>query len=182
MIIDEKGKLFGKVSIIDIAVILVIVIAVLGGVVVYNHIERGTIAPSDSALLNHGSALSNAVVEFEVENVRSFTKDALSVGDKVYSDETDKYIGEIIKIDPKPYADPLTGTDGKTVYAEVPDKYTLTVSVSVMGQQTEKGFFSSENVHFAVGDAMPIKTETVVTTPKIRKISLETDENTAAAE
>ena len=172
MIIDEKGKLLGKFSIIDIAVVLIIIIAVIGGIVVYNNVESGKIAPSDSALVSHGNAKVDATVEFELANVRDITKNALNIGDKVYSAETDKFLGEITKIDSKPYKDPITATDGTMVFVPVPEKYTLTVSVKVSGQQTEKGFFSVENAHFAVGDAMPIKTETVETTPNIKRISV----------
>lgn len=178
MIIDEKGKLFGKISIIDIAVIVVIVIAVIGGIVVYNNIEQGKIAPSDSALIGHSEALQEINVDFELANVREITKKALSVGDKVYSAETDKYIGEITKIDSLPYKDPITGTDGTMIFAPVPEKYILTVSVKVSGQQTEKGFFSVENTHFAVGDSMPVKTEVIETTPTIKKVYVITEENT----
>ena len=171
MIIDEKGRLFGKVSIIDIAVVLVILIAIIGGIVVYNNIENGKIAPSDSALIGHNSAATDAIVEFEIANVRDITKNALNVGDKVYSAETDKFLGEITKIDSKPYKDPITSTDGTMVFVPVPEKYTLTLSVKVTGQQTEKGFYSLDNTHFATGDAMPIKTETIETTPNIKGIS-----------
>lgn len=177
MIIDEKGKLFGKVSIIDIAVILVIVVSIIGGIVVYKNIEQGKIAPSESALINHSSALGDACVEFELSNVREITKNFLSVGDRVYSAETDKFLGEITKIDSTPYKDTITGTDGTMVFAPVPERYTLTLSVKVSGQQTQKGFFSVENTHFAVGDSMPIKTETVETTPTIKRVYMITENN-----
>lgn len=175
MIIDEKGRLFGKVSIIDIAVVLVILIAIIGGIVVYNNIENGKIAPSDSALMGHSGATVDANVEFELANVRDITKNALNVGDKVYSAETDKFLGEITKIDSKPYVDPITSTDGTMVFVPVPEKYTLTIHINISGQQTEKGFFSVDNTHFAIGDAMPIKTETIETTPNIKSISAVTE-------
>lgn len=170
MIIDEKGKLFGKVSIIDIAVILLVVISIIGGIVVYRNIEQGKIAPSDSALLSHSGALGEAFVEFELSNVRDVTKDAISVGDFIYSAETDKFIGEITKIASKPFKESLTGTDGTMIFAEVPEKYSLTLTVKVAGSQSEKGFFSAENIHFAVGDTMPIKTEVIETSPTIKKV------------
>ncbi|MBE7027714.1 MAG: DUF4330 domain-containing protein [Ruminococcaceae bacterium] len=175
MIIDEKGKLFGKVSIIDIAIILVIIISIIGSVVVYKNIEQGKIAPSESALINHSESLGKACVEFELSSVREMTKQFLSVGDKVYSAETDKFIGEIINIDSKPYKDTITGADGTMVFAPVPEKYTLTLSVKVSGQQTENGFYSVENTHFAVGDSMPIKTEAVETTPTIKSVYMITE-------
>jgi len=177
MIIDEKGKLFGKISIIDIAVVLVIILAVLGGIVMYNHTESKKISSTENSLITDTNNLSDICVEFQLSNIRDITKKAISINDKIYSADTGKYIGEIIRIDSKPFRNTITGTDGTMVFADVPEKYDLTLYVKVSGRQTDMGFYSSENTHFAVGDAMTIKTETVKTSPIIKKVYAITEEN-----
>ena len=79
MIIDEKGKLFGKISIIDIAVILLVILAIVGGIVIYNNTKSGKTSPSENSLITDTDSLNDFCVEFQLSNVRDITKKAIFV-------------------------------------------------------------------------------------------------------
>ena len=83
MIIDKKGKLFGKVSIIDICVILVVMIGILGAYFTVSTLNSGKLKDNSKLALNSSSPLTSATVTFELKGVRGITKDALCAGDEV---------------------------------------------------------------------------------------------------
>ena len=176
MIIDEKGKLFGKISIIDIAVVLILILAIVGGVVIYNKTGSGKVSPTDNSLVTNTDSLDDLCIEFQLSDVRDITKNAVAKKDKIYSDSTGDYIGEVIRIDSKPFRNSITGTDGTIIFADVPEKYELTIYVKTTGQHTDTGYYLFQNTHLAVGESFAIKTETIKTTPIIKKVYEFTDE------
>ena len=87
MIINKDGKLFGKISVIDILAVLIIVVLIAG-------------------IASRFSGKSNVVVSsgekikctFLVKNVREYTADALKQGGPVYDKTSKEYIGEIVDV------------------------------------------------------------------------------------
>lgn len=169
MMLDEKGRLFGKVSIIDISALLIFLIIVTCGILSYVHNKP---VSSEDAPTNSSKQLNDICVELELSNVEVFTKNALALGDKVYLSETGSFFGEITKINSKPHQEAVTGSDGTMVFADVPEKYNLNLYIKINGEQTDKGFYSSDNLHLACGDTLLIKTETIEVTSVIKKVYL----------
>lgn len=170
-ILDEKGKLFGKISIIDIAVILVIVLAIAGGALVYAKISSNDIAPGASLIT---SSAEKPLMEAKllIKNVRNVTKDAISVGDELYTGTKDSaYFGKIVAIEEKPHQSLITGNDGSLKYADTPDRFDLTLTVHFHGTKNEKGFFTEGNVHIAHGEELAAKTLYVKTTAIVESLS-----------
>lgn len=166
IILDEKGKLFGKVSIIDIAALLILLIIITCGILTYIHAAGPTSANS------HETGFDDICVELNLLNIEDCTKNSIVTGNKVYLSETGIYFGEITKINSKPHQEAITGTDGTMVFSDVPGRYDLNLYIKVSGKQTDKGFYSSENLHLACGDTLSIKTETTESTTVINKVYL----------
>ena len=78
--IDSKGRFFGKISIVDVLVVLVIVAV---GAFIFLRVQ-GT-----------GSQLVGVRTTFAVEKVRYFTVDAIHIGDQVH-DESGSLIGTVV--------------------------------------------------------------------------------------
>lgn len=112
-IIDEKGKLFGLINVIDLAVVLILVLLVVGGA------KRFKSKPVVS------SGEKEALITMEVSDVRMTTVENIKVGDVFYHYDKGGLIGEIVKVDHEPYREPVE-KDGTWVNAEVPEKYTVT--------------------------------------------------------
>lgn len=119
MIIDKKGKLFGKINIIDICVVLIIVVAIA-----VTYFKFNLSAHSDVTK-------SNATVVYTLEacNVRDFTIDGIKAGDKLFDEETDKFIGTIVSVDSDTAFDYITRTDGTIVKADMPERKNLIITV-----------------------------------------------------
>lgn len=171
MIIDEKGKLFGKISIIDFAIVAIVILGILGGIFVSFHS-----ADSDNkkklTKVEEGDTLNEFLIEYSLKNVRDITRDALAVGDEVFSVNSGKLIGVIEKIESTPLQEIVSGIDGKMVYADIPEKYHVTLYVKVWGKETETGCFTQYNHHMSYGDTVPVKTIKVQTSPVVKEITL----------
>lgn len=119
MIIDNKGKLFGKINIIDVCVILIIAIAI--GV---TYFKFNLSAHSDVTTTN-----SKATYTIRATKVRSFTADSISVGDKVFDRETDKFVGTVVDVTKKGATDYIELNNGSVVKADVPERYNVDVTI-----------------------------------------------------
>lgn len=88
MIIDNKGRLFGKINIIDLLVILVVIIAIAG--IGYKFTRSKTPAPFVKT--------DTIEVEFFVEESPDFVVDMLKVGDPVKEAVQNTSVGKVTDI------------------------------------------------------------------------------------
>ena len=107
-IIDEKGRLFGKVSIID--VIVVVFVILLCGVCVYKYInrEKGEVVNREKEKL---------VVTFLVDEVPDYVTETLKEGKKVRDAQWRANLGTLLSYDVRPsvsYATTFQGDYIKT--------------------------------------------------------------------
>lgn len=162
MIIDKNGRLFGKVNIIDIAVILA-VIAVVAGVFVRFTGGAGKIV----------TATKKIEFEVKVDGVRSFTVDALDKKGLVTNKNYDIVTGEITNVDTVDCVQKATKTDGTVVEAPLEERYTSTVTIVTDGKESDSGYFDSNNEEIAVGREYTIYSKFVKTTGTITRVSAE---------
>ena len=170
MIIDNKGKLFGKVSIIDICVVLVIIVGVVGTYITFSTLNSGKLNDNSKLALNSSAPSVSATVTFEVKGVRAVTKDGIRVGDEVYYAKDNKFIGTISKVASKPAQNNYVANDGTFYNAVIPEKYDVEIFVDVTGKNTNTGFHTDSELQILYGKEIEIKTPTVKTTPKISGI------------
>jgi hypothetical protein len=162
MVVDKNGRLFGKINIIDIAVILV-VIAVIAGVFVRFTGGAGKIV----------TATRKIEFTVEIDGIRDFTVSALErkgvVTDKRYSVVT----GEITDVQTTDAEYDSTRSDGKIVRAPMEDRYTSVVTIVTDGKESDSGYFDTNNEEIAVGREYTIYSKYVCTTGVIRTVSVQ---------
>ena len=83
-IINEKGKLFGIINIIDLGVILIIALLIGGGA------KRMKKNPGITA------ETKKALITIEVSDVRTPTVDGIVIGDPLYHYDKGEKIGDIV--------------------------------------------------------------------------------------
>lgn len=115
-IINEKGKLFGIINIIDLTVLLILGLLVVGGTV---RMRNKPIVASEP---------SKAIISFEVSDVRMVTVENIVEGDPLYHYDKGGFIGTIKEVTYEPYMDKVE-YNGKWVNAEVPGKYVVKFKV-----------------------------------------------------
>lgn len=125
-IIDRSGRLFGKVSIIDVLVVLIVVVMAFA-----LHMKNNTLEASKT-----GSE-ANTPITFTclAENLSLQVVDAVRVGDKVYDKDRSSggAIGTIIGIEELPAGKTANLTDGTFVRLTNEDGRNLLITIQGSG-------------------------------------------------
>lgn len=159
--INKEGKLFGKISIIDILVVIVIAAMALG---VY---MRFFITPEEVKVKTE-----KFTYEVRIEKVRQYSVDALYQKGAMYDTETKEYLGEIKKIvSVEPTADTGINSKGETVAIEYPERYTVVLLVETDGNIGDNGYFTASNQRISVGGAMKFETKYIETSGNVISVS-----------
>lgn len=161
--IDNKGKVFGKINIIDLCVILVIIAAI--GVTVF---KFGFSAHSNVSA-------TNGTVTYTVttKGVRNFTVKSFKVGDKMYDKENDKYMGDVVSVSSEPAMDYITCADGSIKYVSLPERYDLTVVVSSPARISGEEIITSGGKQIFLNQKGIYYTQTVMTNSQITDVKVD---------
>lgn len=137
--IDQKGRLFGLINIIDLLFILIILFALVGGVKKYQQkvpVAEGT---------------KEGTVTFLVTNIRQLSIDQMVIGDQIYHYDKGGLLGSIEEVKSEPYTD-LVEYQGGWVDAPVPNKYQAYLKVKV-------DYTESQDAYTVGGEAMRVGSE-----------------------
>lgn len=171
MILDKKGKLFGKVSIVDIIVLLIVIVGIIGLFFTKMSLDSKKYMSDGSGMLVKTSAeYDKMTVKLKVQNVRDITRDAIVIGDDVYLVEDDVLLGKITDVYSKPATEVVDTNDGNVYTAEIPERYDVTIVVEGYGRKLTDGYYVDSNTRLYFGKSIEVKTTTIQTTPKVTEI------------
>ncbi len=169
--LDKKGKLFGKISIVDILIVCIVFVMIAGAFVAWQKINNNTVLTENKSLVQH-SALDSLDVSMRLKGVRQMTVDALTIGDEVFMKDTGKYLGEIMEVTTEPATTLIHDLKGNAIYAETPERLDAIVVVRVPGKRLENGYFTSDNIQLVYNSSFEIKTPKIQTMPIIENINI----------
>ncbi|MBR2877813.1 MAG: DUF4330 domain-containing protein [Clostridia bacterium] len=152
MIIDEKGRLFGKVSIVDIAVILFIVVVAVALVWRFAGMKDETAKVQDI----------KCSYECIVDNVRIESVNAVKndIGKDVY-DSQGRKIGTLVSAEEMPYETEIITDRGDIRLAEVPDKYSIKLTFEGTGRKANSGYVSGAGYEISIGSKPLLSLHTI---------------------
>ncbi|MBR6523155.1 MAG: DUF4330 domain-containing protein [Clostridia bacterium] len=164
MIIDEKGRLFSKISIIDLAIVLLLVVAI--AFVGFKVVGFGkTSEITEKKMQAHE-------ITFRINGVRQATIDALekSVGG-VVCDARSKEIGTLLRIESvEPLINNMLNDDGSLTPVEVPEKYVVKVVVDADIIRTGDSIILPNKMKLLIGSNMTISTKEIAVETAVTKI------------
>lgn len=173
MILDKNGKLFGKISIVDILVILIVAVGIAGAALTVSYINNEKVVSDGSKMLLSAESHSNKMeIGLKLYGVRDVTRDAIVVGDEVYSTKTDDLIGVIKRIDSEPSKQNVVTDNGEVVNTVIPEKFDVTIIVETTGKKTDTGYYTDTGVHILYGKDYEIKTSTIKSTPLVSSVAI----------
>lgn len=123
--LDERGRLFGRVNIVDLMVLaLVLIVAARLGLKsrVFRAVNPSTVKPVEVVLV--------------VEDVRQATADAMQEGETVLNTKSNAVLGKLVKKEVRPAQKEVQTADGRLVLAESPFKKDVYLTVRGEGQVT----------------------------------------------
>lgn len=145
-LIDEKGRIFGKVSIIDIGIIVVLGLF-LAGIYVKGNI---------SVVREIKAAPQKLQVSILISELRQPSVDAIEEGIPVWEGKTGPYLGTLIKKDVQPAVKWVDAADGRVVQTTIPGKYDVTITIEGEGVMDEKTTLLG-NAEMRVGSTVYVK-------------------------
>lgn len=144
-LIDEKGRLFGKINLFDLLVI-VLVFALIGGA------SYKLLIANKNVTLNE----SDLTVKLWVEDIRKVTVDVMNEGDIVREYDSNHLFGEITDKEVTPHYEAVETADGRVVNAPVEGKYDVYVTVKCKGINSENAI-SIASKEVKIGGKVVIK-------------------------
>ena len=142
-IADEKGRLFGKINIIDLLVIIVILAAVCFALFRYvlPDKDKGPEQACEMVLYCHDAP--------------RFTAEQVKVGDTVWDQGTDTDLGTVKSVEILPLMETSAGPDGTSVTAESDWLVSVVLVLDSKGVKDEHGI-KINNVLYASGHTMTV--------------------------
>lgn len=149
--INKQGKLFGKISIIDILAVVAIVVIIAG-------VYFKFIAPSETVVTDsHSLEYTMKFREIRIHSAEAFEK-----GGPVMDSKTREDMGEIVAVTYEPAKVIRELSDGRIAEIEVPEKYDVSVTMRVDGKQNETGYYTQkDNKVIGVGSRTTVDTKYV---------------------
>ncbi|KNF09177.1 hypothetical protein CLPU_4c02230 [Gottschalkia purinilytica] len=149
-IIDKKGKLFGKVNILDLFIVLLIVVLGVGALYKVKGVKQNT---------SLGTKELN--VRLYVKEREKFSLDKIKVGDVVKEYDTGIVFGKIKNIEVKPAIKEVKTGKGEIKKAEIPERYDLYIDIDANAVVNENSIVSG-NKELRVGNRLLLKTKLYV--------------------
>ncbi len=159
-LIDEKGRIFGKINIVDLCVVLVLLLAAAAFFV-----KDASITKTDKS----AAAIEYTVV---IRSVRKPTAESLenSIGKSLTVTKTGELLGEIkevVKTDAEAY---ISSKNGEYIKTTFPDKFDLTVTITTQGSENASGIYTAGGKQILVGENLNIATDSIQTAGEIISI------------
>lgn len=154
----KEGKLFGKISIIDVLVVLLIVALAIGICMRFSNAEV--------------TEFSKNSYEYEVrvDNIRDYTVSALQKGGEVYDQNTKEYLGTIVSVRDEVGEAVIPMANGEYKTVENEDRRTAFVTISFTGRENNGGYYTDTNQQIAVGETLLMNTKCAKCTGNVTKV------------
>lgn len=132
-IIDEKGRVFGRISIIDFIVIAIVLVL---GIAVYLkfHVLEVTSSSAETTSITY---------ELKISGIRDFTIESIQAGDILFdlNNDSGNSIGTVVSVVSAPARAASELMDGTFVIGNVEGRYDLTLTIEATGLVNSGRYF-----------------------------------------
>lgn len=160
MVLDKNGKLFGKINIIDVAVILIAAAVVVG---IFVRFTGGA-----GKIVTETKKVEYTV---QIKGVRGYTVDALREMGQVTDKKYATVVGEITNVEVEDALHESTTASGKIKTVRLPDRYDCLVTIVTDGKESDSGYFNNNNDELSVGRDYNIYSKYVSTSGVIKSVA-----------
>ncbi len=150
-IIDENGRLFGRISVIDVGVL------VLAVVLVAAFITKDEVTP----IAVIAAPMQDVSYEVAITNMPQGRLESLREGDTLYDGETKYAIGTVAGVEAEACVTSLLKADGTYVMAPIEGRYNVILHVDAKAMVDERQhIYVNRTNHIAVGLSLDLYTKT----------------------
>lgn len=150
MIIDKDGKLFEKISIIDIFVVILVIA-----------LAAGTLYHFRAPVAQISSGKEKIVFYIKIQDVREFTADYYSEGMLTYDNKTGAYLGKIVNVEVSQFYDNMNNLDGTLIMTDKPEKIQIILKIEGEGIVSDQDYMLSGSYELKAGAGVSLLTKYV---------------------
>jgi hypothetical protein len=144
---DKNGRFFGKISVIDIVVVLLL--ALLVAAVVWRF-------TAPAAQVGRGDTQVDFTLR--ITGVRDFTLPYYQEGLRMYSRSSGQYVGSITGFTAMPSYDNVTLHSGEVIRAARPGRVDIYLDLTAEGRVTPNAIYAAGNFQLSVGSVSVMQT------------------------
>ena len=147
--IDKNGRIFGKISIVDLTVLVAVIILIAG---IYVRFFGG---PTKTVVQS-----SDFYYVLEVKNIRESNLHGLekSLNGRFYLNEKiTSEMGTLVDIQSSTAVSTMETADGKIVTTKVPERFDALLTFKLTGRINDRGYFTPSLNHISAGVQYNIK-------------------------
>ena len=163
MIIDEKGKLFGKVNVVDLVILLAVIVCVAGVFLRFRGNAGKTIVKMDEFCY-----------EVELRKVRKMTVDVLdkAVGTKFFLADKGRSddMGVLVSYEATPAVENIEMQDGTIVGRTIPNRWDVKLVLKLNGKVNDGGFLTPQLKAIGAGQEALLKSKWVTSHGRILRV------------
>ena len=149
-IIDENGRLFGRISVIDVAVLLIAIVLVAA------FVTKDEVTP----IAVVAAPMQDVSYEVLVTNMPQGRLESLREGDTLYDGETKYAIGTVAGVEAEDCSISLLKADGTYVMAPIEGRYNVIIHVNAKAMVDDRQhIYINRTNHVAVGLALDLYTK-----------------------
>ncbi len=149
MILDSKGKAFGKVSIVDIIVVLLLIFAIVGA---YFRFYGGNSKVVTNNQEFYYTISINNIRENNMKSLQNSIGTQFCLAGKIKST-----MGELTDIEVSNAKGTVEKTDGTIVVSEIPERFDVKLTLKVVGNVNENGYYTPETYEICAAKEYNIK-------------------------
>lgn len=161
--IDEKGRIFGKVSVIDLIVITLALIAVLA------IFERA----NQNAQYQEITSEDSFSYSILIEGIRERTVASFQPGDEIFGDPSGDLMGKIEEIEVREAKRTIPTLDGRFVEGPVQDRYDVLLHIKADGRISQGSYLVGRAEEVSLNSRKKFKTKYVTMTALITELSVD---------
>ena len=148
MIIDKDAKLFGKINIIDFFIILAVI-----AVAVFAFLK---LSGGSSVTVINSTEEKMIEMKFYVPDVEDFRVEAMAVGDNLYDDSKNLFLGKITNLDIQDAAIFNADAQGNTIKSDKEGYSSMEITTELRATPFENGILIAGN-RYGVGHSLTIR-------------------------
>ena len=146
--IDSDGRLFGRISVVDLFVFAAVLV-----------LATGFLSRQFAGSLETFTAPTiELLITFQANGIMYATASQLEQDDLVFRMHEGQPLGRVTGISMAEATEIMTRSDGSALIATMDERYMLTFDVAALGSITSIGHFINGNDHIGVGSILTIVT------------------------
>lgn len=149
--IDNKGRIFGKVSVIDLFVVVFALAMVFAFYLRFFRSETTSVRAEDADTFTY---------TVKIDGVRQWTVDGFHEGEQVWDSDNDTLLGTIKEIEAVPATAEVSLVNGTTVVTEKDNRFDIYLTIEADGLISENGrYFASRTYELGVNTPIYLYTK-----------------------